>query len=110
MGPDEPPNDPDIERLLGRLDHPVPDVTPAEIVRRAPRAGSRRLTRAAGVILGLAVARGAAYAAPGSPLPGWMAKAGRRLGLDVGGSGIRDSDILIAGRTRPASTSGRRTI
>lgn len=58
-----------IRERLGLLDHVLPPITARIVVARAGRSwrGWQRL--AAGIILALAAA-GAAYAAPGSPLPG----------------------------------------
>jgi hypothetical protein len=58
-----------IRERLGLLDHVPPPITARSVVARAGRSwrGWERL--AAGIILALAAA-GAAYAAPGSPLPG----------------------------------------
>jgi len=57
--------------LLERLDHPVPAISLRDIAGRRPLRPTRNLRWAAGVIgaLGLCTA---AYAAPGSPLPGWV--------------------------------------
>jgi hypothetical protein len=55
---------------LRLLDHPLPDVG-AESVARISRRGVRPVRWAAAVLLGVAIAT-AAYAAPGSPLPGWI--------------------------------------
>jgi hypothetical protein len=58
-----------IRERLGLLDHALPTITAGSVVARAGRSwrGWQRL--AASIILALAAA-GAAYAAPGSPLPG----------------------------------------
>lgn len=58
-----------VRDRLGTLDHVPPTITARSVMTRAgrPRRSWERL--AAGVILALAAA-GAAYAAPGSPLPG----------------------------------------
>jgi len=56
---------------LGALDHPVPAVRAGDIVRSRSRRGWGQW--AAGIFLGAALA-GAAYAIPGSPLPGVIAR------------------------------------
>jgi hypothetical protein len=68
----------DVFALLGAIDHPVPAIAPGTIERRARARDTHRLKWAAGIALALGIA-GAAYAAPGSPLPhlvgiltGWM--------------------------------------
>lgn len=58
-----------IRQRFELMDHPVPPVAPSAIPR--PSHWSRRLRWAAGILLTCAVA-GAAYAAPGSPLPLWL--------------------------------------
>lgn len=67
--------------LLRRLDHSPPSVAADELVKPHRRAlvWGRR---AAGIVLALGVA-GAAYAAPGSPLPRWLDRVVERL---AGGS------------------------
>lgn len=67
-----------IESLLRLLDHPVVVPAAAEFARAArPRWGDRwRWAAAAAVAVGLA---GAAYAAPASPLPRWIAAVTERL-------------------------------
>lgn len=64
--------DDELGRLFRSLDEPAPHVTPARIVARARRAASPWLRRAAVAVLAVGVG-GAAWAAPGSPLPGWLA-------------------------------------
>jgi hypothetical protein len=63
--------------LLRRLDHPAPVLAPDELA-----VGGRWLAmwgkRAAGIVLALGVA-GAAYAAPGSPLPRWVEQVAERI-------------------------------
>ena len=63
--------------LLRRLDHAAPDVAAATVTARA-RGRPMRWRWAAGVALGLALA-GAAYAAPGSPLPALVERVGAWL-------------------------------
>jgi len=57
-----------LAQLRG-LDHPVPRVNPETLVRLRRRAARGYQRLAAGIVLAL-VAAGAAYALPGSPLPG----------------------------------------
>jgi anti-sigma factor RsiW len=57
--------------LLRAVDHPVPAIAVGAIESRARAPDTRRLQWAAGIVLALGIA-GAAYAAPGSPLPRWV--------------------------------------
>lgn len=60
----------DVSRLLGLLDDPIPRLDPEDVMHPGRRViGWGR--RAALVFLGLGLA-GVAYAAPGSPVPGWL--------------------------------------
>jgi len=60
----------EASRLLGLLDDPVPRLDPEDVMHASRRVlGWGR--RAALVFLGLGLA-GVAYAAPGSPVPGWL--------------------------------------
>jgi hypothetical protein len=61
----------EVERLLSRLDGPVPALSPYDIMTRAGSAGLGWARRAAVVLMGLGLA-GVAYAAPGSPVPAWL--------------------------------------
>ena len=54
--------------LLREVDHPPPDVEPLVIFAAGRSPGTRWERWAAGILL-VAAAAGAAYAAPGSPLP-----------------------------------------
>jgi anti-sigma factor RsiW len=86
----------DVLALLGRLDHAPPSIDAAAVVARA-RGRREEVSRwAAGVVAALALA-GAAYAAPGSPLAGWV----RDL---VGGKGGAESPAQSGGRS-PAPES-----
>ena len=58
-----------IRERLGTLDHVPPSITARSVMTRAGRTRRSWERLAAGVVLALAAA-GAAYAAPGSPLPG----------------------------------------
>lgn len=60
----------EVSRLLGFLDHPAPRLDPEDVMH-ASRGVLGWGRRAALVFLGLGLA-GVAYAAPGSPVPGWL--------------------------------------
>ncbi len=64
--------DRDIARLLGSLDHHIPDVDPSQLRVRARRRALR--PRLAAASIALLVVAGAAYAMPGSPLRSWFAR------------------------------------
>ena len=81
MRPDELPDDREVDELLRRLDHRIPQVSVEAVIQRARRVGFERLKRAAGIALALGLVASAAYAAPGSPVPGWIAQAARALGF-----------------------------
>ncbi len=81
MRRDELPDDREVDEMLSLLDHPVPKVSVEVVIERARTTRVDRLRWAAGVVLAVALAAGAAYAAPGSPVRGWIAEAGRALGL-----------------------------
>jgi hypothetical protein len=68
----------DVYALLRQVDHPVPSANPTVMVAgvRGRGAGRRRL--AAGIVLAVGFA-GVAYAAPGSPVPMWVAEMLERL-------------------------------
>ena len=73
----------DEERLLRHLDHDPPRITADDIAARARAAGMRaRLRWAAGFVLVAAVA-GTAYAAPGSPLRGWLSMLAERFRVEA---------------------------
>lgn len=57
--------------LLERLDHPSPGISLADLPRRPAVRRARRLRWAAGIIGAFGVST-VAYAAPGSPVPGWV--------------------------------------
>jgi anti-sigma factor RsiW len=65
--------DAELQAQLRQLDHEPPRITAAQVVARAMGRGPRirRFRWAAGIVLALGIA-GAAYAAPGSPLRGWV--------------------------------------
>jgi hypothetical protein len=60
-----------VAAALLHLDHPPAPVTAESVMRRARAGGPRHLRRAAAIVFALAAA-GAAYAAPGSPVPEWI--------------------------------------
>lgn len=66
---------------LRALDHAPPDVDAAAIAARARGHRSGRIRRAAAILLAIGAA-GAAYSAPGSPLPAWLQTVMSRVGLD----------------------------
>lgn len=61
----------DVFALLRQLDHPPPRVEAQSVAARARARGVSWSRWAAGIVLALGLA-GAAYAAPGSPLPAWV--------------------------------------
>lgn len=65
-----------LRTLLHQVDHRPPTASAEAIVARARASGFAWGRLAAGILLSVSLA-GAAYAAPGSPLPGWIATAGR---------------------------------
>jgi hypothetical protein len=69
-----------VAAALLHLDHPPAPVTAEGVMRRARAGGHGDLRRAAVIVFALAAA-GAAYAAPGSPVPEWIE---RVLGGDAG--------------------------
>lgn len=62
----------EIFGLLERLDHPTPSVDIAVFMRAARPAPAPDWKRKAAVIALMLGGAGVAYAAPGSPLPGWI--------------------------------------
>lgn len=63
----------EVDALLRLLDHPAPAVTASTIAARARGVDAGWMRWAASIVVGLALA-GAAYAAPGSPVPRWLAR------------------------------------
>lgn len=61
----------EVLQLLRHLDHPAPRVDPREIAARWRTPGLGWGRQAAAILLGLGLA-GVAYAAPGSPVAGWV--------------------------------------
>jgi len=80
-----------IRDRLGLLDHVLPPITARSVVARAGRSWRGWQRVAASIILALAAA-GAAYAAPGSPLPGLI----KRLvhGEEVPAPSPRETPLL----------------
>jgi ferric-dicitrate binding protein FerR (iron transport regulator) len=70
----------EVNEQLRALDHPLPRVSVGEVLERARRRDARGARWAAGVALALALAAGAVYAAPGSPMRAWIADLARALG------------------------------
>jgi hypothetical protein len=62
----------DIFGLLERLDHPAPAVDVSSLMRVDRPAPARYWRRKAAVIALVLGGAGVAYAAPGSPVPGWV--------------------------------------
>lgn len=84
----------EVHALLRHLDHPPPRVDAHAVAARARAREVRWVRWAAGVGLALGLA-GAAYAAPGSPLPAWvevvvewMSGGSAQTPADPGGAGI----------------------
>jgi hypothetical protein len=73
--------------LLRRLDHAPPRVTAETVMARARRRSSGWERRVAVVLLAVAAA-GAAYAAPRSPLPGWVDQVAGWAGGDAPGTAV----------------------
>jgi len=88
----------EVHALLVSLDHPVPRLNAAAVMSgpRTPLAATFRW--AAGILLALGAA-GAAWAAPGSPLPGWLDAV-----LGEGEDAVRPSPTLAP--PPPASAGG----
>jgi hypothetical protein len=72
----------EIFGLLARLDHAVPLFDPASLMRPDQIAPGRDWRRRAAVIVLFLGGAGVAYAAPGSPLPGWI----RTIAVSLAGS------------------------
>ncbi len=91
----------EIHALLGSLDHEPPPIharaftAAAAHAARSSRAAWRR--RAAGLLVALGAA-GAAYALPGSPVPGWVDSVVERLGS------LADSSARRPAAPAPAAT------
>ena len=61
----------EVDALLHQVDHPPPRIDANTVATKARAQGFRLRPWAAGILLMLGLA-GAAYAAPGSPLPAWV--------------------------------------
>lgn len=82
--------DDELRGLLRSVDHPVPNVAPADIAAIArQRAGARRL-RMAAAVAALLVAAGTAYALPGSPVRAWLRSIGENA--DARSTGTAPAD------------------
>ena len=68
----------ELRSVLRHVDHRPPSIGVEAIIARSRRRGPVWLRLAAGLLLSVGLAS-PAYAAPGSPLPGWLAAAGRFL-------------------------------
>jgi hypothetical protein len=73
MRPEDEVEEQEVDRLLAHLDDPPPRVRAQEVVARARRSKRAWMRWAAGFALAIVLA-GGAYAAPGSPLPRWVAQ------------------------------------
>jgi len=107
MVTDELPDDREIDELLSSLDEPTPAVDLDALIARArarPAPRGARLRWAAAVVASLGVA-GAVYAAPGSPVPGWLERVGQAFGGGSGGptGGVQlvDSGGVVLEATGP---------
>ena len=89
--------DRDLLDLLETVDEPTPEVDPSDLIARAERRRPPTFARwAAGILLTFGAA-GAVYAAPGSPVPGWIET--------LAGRGPTTSAVIDGG-TEPADISG----
>ena len=68
----------ELRALLRAIDHRPPSLSADSIVARASSRSLAWGRLAAGLLLSVTLA-GAAYAAPGSPVPGWVAAVGRAI-------------------------------
>jgi hypothetical protein len=69
----------EVHALLAALDHDPPRIRAGAIVSAARARASAWRRRAAGLLVAMGAA-GAAYALPGSPLPGWVSSVVERIG------------------------------
>ncbi len=69
----------EVRALLETIDHPVPAVSAASVIALARARRRRQPSRWAAAILLTLGGAGAALAAPGSPVPGWVAAVAARL-------------------------------
>lgn len=101
----------DVFALLGAVDHPVPAIAVGAVERRARAPDTRRLQWAAGIVLALGIA-GAAYAAPGSPLPRWVSvlSGWMRAGPQLTEPPSSPSPLQASGIAGVAITPGQRLV
>ena len=92
----------EIYALLRQLDHPPPRVTAEMIAARARRGGGDGRRWAAGILLASTLA-GAAYAAPGSPVRGWITAAVERV---AGRAETRPAPLAAPAEQQPVSQPG----
>jgi hypothetical protein len=91
----------ELQHLLGLLDHAAPVVSADQIAAAARVRAGTGLRRAAVVAL-LAGLAGAAYAAPGSPVPTWIDAVARR----IAGPPTSPSAAPASSQARDAGTAG----
>ena len=89
----------EVHGLLRLVDHPMPAIRAEAVAARARRHDSAWLRRAAGILLAVGIG-GAVYAAPGSPVRGWVHAMVKRIGYraeQVTPTPMRGPDSRIAG-------------
>lgn len=97
----------EIFALLRQVDHPLPGVDAAGIVRRARGIGPAWGRRAAGILLFLAAA-GAVYALPGSPVREWArAASGWLAGVGPTTPAPRQAEAPVSGAAGIAAPPGK---
>ncbi|HEU5040451.1 MAG TPA: zf-HC2 domain-containing protein [Gemmatimonadales bacterium] len=69
----------ELRGALTLLDHPVPRISAGDIAIAARRSPQRAGLRWAAAVLAAVGLAGVAYAAPGSPVPGWIASLSARV-------------------------------
>jgi anti-sigma factor RsiW len=90
----------EVQALLRRVDHPMLVIRAEAVAARARRDDTAWLRRAAGILLAVGIA-GAVYAAPGSPVRGWLHAMAKRIGDRGAPSGtpvpMQRQDSRVAG-------------
>ena len=83
----------ELKALLARVDHPPPRVEPASLMARGGGDRIPWMRWAAGFLLGMGVS-GVVYAAPGSPVPGWISTFAEQISepQTVPAEGVRAPD------------------